>query len=324
MANLQSHSVAGPSYRSKTRKNGQPVGFADAFYGFAARIITGLMSIVLVLILNFIWGAINGWIVTSPMLFIDAFVVFLFVFLGEHIRSRSFERTYNIDRVAAREGAFNSVKNTKWNPESGISNYNIEEVENEIAFDKVYLPYTSHVKIFFEVSYSIISLAFLSPLFLVVASIIILENPGPVFNRFDYRLLNGKIIRLTNFRVLKNNPADKSDYTLVGRYIRKASIDSLPLLFDVLMGRVALIGPLSISAYSKFRDNSKLAKHRECMKPSIGSYINLVSSAPTKDKNNPDRMQKSIDSFVLDYERNWTIWRDLLIMAETVRHEVCR
>jgi exopolysaccharide biosynthesis polyprenyl glycosylphosphotransferase len=114
-------------------------------------------------------------------------------------------------------------------------------------------PWEKNVKRLIDIGVSLIGLLILSPLMLLVAVIIKLESPGPVFyiqERIGYR---GCKFRLWKFRSMiadaekHSGPvwADKNDsrITRIGKLIRKLRIDELPQLYNILKGDMSLVGP---------------------------------------------------------------------------------
>ena len=99
---------------------------------------------------------------------------------------------------------------------------------------------------------SLFGLLLLSPLFLIVALWIILDNPGPVFYRQQRVGKDGKDFGLLKFRSMRVG-ADKMSLitigdrdprvTHAGYYIRKYKLDELPQLWNVLIGDMSLVGP---------------------------------------------------------------------------------
>jgi lipopolysaccharide/colanic/teichoic acid biosynthesis glycosyltransferase len=97
-----------------------------------------------------------------------------------------------------------------------------------------------------------LGLLLLSPLFVVVAVWIVIDNPGPVFYRQMRVGKDGKDFGLLKFRSMRIG-ADKeslitigehdSRITRAGYYIRKYKLDELPQLWNVLTGDMSLVGP---------------------------------------------------------------------------------
>ena len=105
---------------------------------------------------------------------------------------------------------------------------------------------------FCDIVFSLIGLLLLSPLFLIVALWIIIDDPGPVFYRQQRVGKDGKDFYLLKFRSMRMG-ADKmslitigdrdSRVTRAGYYIRKYKLDELPQLWNVLVGDMSLVGP---------------------------------------------------------------------------------
>ena len=105
---------------------------------------------------------------------------------------------------------------------------------------------------FFDIFSSLLGLLILSPLFLIVALWIVIDNPGPVFYRQQRVGRNGKDFGLLKFRSMRVG-ADKMSLitigdrdprvTRAGYYIRKYKLDELPQLWNVLIGDMSLVGP---------------------------------------------------------------------------------
>jgi lipopolysaccharide/colanic/teichoic acid biosynthesis glycosyltransferase len=124
--------------------------------------------------------------------------------------------------------------------------------------------YSYLLKRVFDLAVAALAIIALSPVFLATALAIWIEDPGPVFFCQTRVGRNGRHFRFFKFRSMvidaerlkqqiaeKNESADgvifkmKRDprITKVGFVIRKASIDELPQLFNVLLGDMSLVGP---------------------------------------------------------------------------------
>lgn len=119
---------------------------------------------------------------------------------------------------------------------------------------------------------SLLSLIILSPLLLVVATLIKVESKGPVIFKQQRLGKNGKVFKIYKFRSMVVDAEKKgsgvysykgdSRVTKVGKIIRATSIDELPQLINILKGQMALIGPRPALTYhpwefDKYTDHQK-------------------------------------------------------------------
>ena len=102
----------------------------------------------------------------------------------------------------------------------------------------------------FDIGVSAVTLVLLSPVFLVLAVVIKLDSPGPVFYRQVRLTQYGKPFRIFKFRTMVQG-ADKgsqvtvggdSRITRVGRVIRKCRLDEIGQLLDVFRGTMTFVG----------------------------------------------------------------------------------
>src|SRR5438552_4099087 len=109
-----------------------------------------------------------------------------------------------------------------------------------------------YIKNILDTCFSLISLIVFSPLFLAVAVLIKIFDPGPVFYK-QKRVGKGEVVFLIyKFRTMVVN-ADKIGpvlttendprITRLGRFLRRTSLDELPQLINILQGEMSLIGP---------------------------------------------------------------------------------
>lgn len=103
-----------------------------------------------------------------------------------------------------------------------------------------------------DIVFSLFGLLILSPLFLIVALWIVIDDPGPVFYRQQRVGKDNKDFGLLKFRSMRIG-ADKMSLitigdhdprvTRAGYFIRKYKLDELPQLWNVLIGDMSLVGP---------------------------------------------------------------------------------
>ena len=110
------------------------------------------------------------------------------------------------------------------------------------------------LKRFFDIVFSLLALIILSPVFLITAIVIKINDRGPVFYKQTRLTINGKKFKIHKFRSMKVDAekdgvarlssGDNDDrITSVGRFIRKCRIDELPQLIDILYGNLSIVGP---------------------------------------------------------------------------------
>lgn len=105
----------------------------------------------------------------------------------------------------------------------------------------------------FDVLVAGLGLLLLSPLFLLVALAVRLDSPGPVFFSQERVGRHGRLFRIHKFRTMRHDEGgaggaqitvgDDPRITRVGRWLRRAKLDELPQLIDVLAGSMSLVGP---------------------------------------------------------------------------------
>ena len=181
-----------------------------------------------------------------------------------------------------------------------------------------------------DVITSFTMLIVLAPLFLIVAVLIKFDSPGPVFFVQERVGLNKRKFRMYKLRTMvanadkeqsdleKFNEADgpvfkiKNDprVTRLGRFLRKASIDELPQLLNVLKGDMSLVGPrpLPMRDYQGF-DQDRL-RRRFSVRPGLTCLwqINGRSSVQFKEWMELD----------LRYIDHWSFWLDVKVIAKTI------
>ena len=92
----------------------------------------------------------------------------------------------------------------------------------------------------------------LLPVFFIIAIVIVIDDPGPVFFKQKRVGKNKKLFWLHKFRSMKVKTPDVPTHLLenpeqyitrVGKFLRKTSLDELPQIYDILFGKMSIIGP---------------------------------------------------------------------------------
>lgn len=112
--------------------------------------------------------------------------------------------------------------------------------------------YKAFVKRLIDIVLSFVGMIVLIPVFVIVGIIIFVDDPGPIFFKQKRVGRNKSIFWLHKFRSMKVKTPDIPTHMLdnpeqyitrVGKIIRKLSIDELPQVYDILIGKMSIIGP---------------------------------------------------------------------------------
>jgi len=101
-----------------------------------------------------------------------------------------------------------------------------------------------------DLLFSLIGLIVLSPVILIFALLIVIDDFGSPLYIQERVGINGKTFKLLKLRSMKNrsgglliSTSNDSRITAIGKFIRKYKIDELPQLLNVLMGSMSIVGP---------------------------------------------------------------------------------
>ncbi len=112
--------------------------------------------------------------------------------------------------------------------------------------------YKHFFKRLFDFVLSLIGAVVLLPVFLIIAIIIFIDDPGPIFFKQKRVGRHKKHFWLLKFRSMKVKTPDIPTHLLenpeqyitrVGRFLRKTSLDELPQIYNILCNKMSIIGP---------------------------------------------------------------------------------
>ena len=149
-----------------------------------------------------------------------------------------------------------------------------------------------------------------------VALAIRLEGHGPALFVQERPGLGGRPFRLYKFRTMRNANGpdgqplpDAQRLTALGRFLRRASLDELPQLWNVLRGELSLVGPRPLLMEYLPRYSPEQAR-RHLVKPGITGWaqVNGRNAISWEEK------------FALDvwYVEHWSLGLDLKILLRTI------
>jgi Undecaprenyl-phosphate glucose phosphotransferase len=172
-------------------------------------------------------------------------------------------------------------------------------------------------------------LVVLSPVLLLVALAVRLDSKGPVLFKQKRYGFDNELVEIYKFRSMyvanedatANRLVTRGDprVTRVGRFIRRASLDELPQLFNVLLGQMSLVGPRPHATQAKaggdlYQDvvQGYFARHR--VKPGVTGWAQINGWRGETDTS--DKIKQRVEHD-LHYIDNWSVLFDLYILAMT-------
>ena len=178
-----------------------------------------------------------------------------------------------------------------------------------------------------DVALVLLLLFFLAPVLLFIAVLVKISSPGPVFFRQERYGFNNNRIIVYKFRTMHHDPrpdpmvhqARRNDprVTSLGAILRRASLDELPQLLNVLRGDMSLVGPRphATAHNEKYAAliNGYLARHR--MKPGITGWAQVNGWRGETETTEQMRRRLEHDLF---YIANWSLLLDIKVLLMTI------
>ena len=179
------------------------------------------------------------------------------------------------------------------------------------------------IKRLFDILLSGVALVILSPIFLVTALAIKLEDRGPVFFRQERCTIGGRRFMILKFRSMivdaekdgRPHPVGEKDdrITKVGNIIRTTRIDELPQLINILDGTMSIVGPRPerVEHVELYTKEIPEFTFRSKVKGGLTGYAQVYGKYNTT----------ALDKLKLDliYILNYSLLLDLQIVFETVK-----
>jgi Undecaprenyl-phosphate glucose phosphotransferase len=174
-----------------------------------------------------------------------------------------------------------------------------------------------------------IGIVLLAPVMLAVAAAVKYESKGPIIFRQKRYGFNNELIEVYKFRSMYAEQSDQSAaklvtkedprVTRVGRVIRKASLDELPQLFNVVAGQLSLVGPRPHATQAKAAEtlyenvvDGYFARHK--VRPGITGWAQINGWRGETDTREKLEQRVKHD---LEYIDRWSLLLDLKIIART-------
>lgn len=187
----------------------------------------------------------------------------------------------------------------------------------------------------FDLSFSLITLPIWMPLGLIIALLVWLEdraNPffvqervghhGRLFRTWKFRTMHHRAEEVLKAR-LEQDPGLAEEWarnfklkkdpriTIIGRLLRRTSLDEIPQLFNILRGEMSLVGPRPLPLYHHNELPARARELRERARPGLTGLWQVSGRSEAGHSGMP-----KWDTY---YIRNWSVWLDIVIFIRTIR-----
>lgn len=189
-------------------------------------------------------------------------------------------------------------------------------------------PYAK-VKRAIDISLTIVALPILLVPLAVVAMVIRLDSPGPVFFRQERIGYRGQSFRVLKFRTMREVPLqdgtdqvhaaitrdDDDRITRFGRFLRQTRIDELPQILNILRGEMSWIGPRpEARPLSEWYEREiPFYSYRHIVRPGITGWAQVNQGHVAGISEVHDKLR-----YDFYYIKNFSMWLDLVVLFRTV------
>lgn len=189
--------------------------------------------------------------------------------------------------------------------------------------------YKKYFKRVIDLLTALCAMPFILILIVIVGIAIFIDDRGPVFYKAPRMGRNGRIFKMYKFRSMKVNSPDLRNedgstfnaendprVTLIGRFLRKTSIDELPQILNILIGDMSIIGPRPSLTTTPYEQYSDIRKKRVSVKPGITGYSQAYF------RNSISQDEKF--AYDCEYVDNISFSTDLKILLKTISSVIRR
>jgi exopolysaccharide biosynthesis polyprenyl glycosylphosphotransferase len=197
-----------------------------------------------------------------------------------------------------------------------------------LEYSDIDVNYRQRLKRLFDFFFSFLSMIILLPVFMVLAVLIKLDSPGPVFYRSRRYGRYGRMFDMYKFRSMVINAdellaelKDKNEVdgpifkikkdpriTGMGAFLRRYSLDELPQILNVLKGDMSLVGPRPFPIVQLEKEDLRQLR-RLGIRPGITGLWQI--------RGRSDVSFNKLLRWDIWYIKNWSFWLDLHILLQT-------
>lgn len=173
----------------------------------------------------------------------------------------------------------------------------------------------------FDLVFGTLILLLAAPVMLVVAALVKLTSPGPVFYAQERMGLGGRTFKILKFRSMRTDAevkgakwatAGDDRTTPIGKFIRKYSLDELPQFLNVLKGEMSLVGPRPERPVFIEQFKTQIPDYHLRHKVAAG----ITGLAQVEGWRGSTSLEKRIERDIY-YVEHWSLWLDFKILVRT-------
>ncbi|MBA7623887.1 hypothetical protein ES703_31286 [subsurface metagenome] len=176
----------------------------------------------------------------------------------------------------------------------------------------------------FDFVFAFILLIISLPFWLIIALIIKIDSPGPVFYKQTRIGREGKPFKIIKFRSMIKDAEkkgakwaedDDKRVTKFGKFIRKTRLDELPQLWNIIKGEMSFVGPRAERPefHQKLKSNIPFYQERYLIKPGLSGWAQIKYGYGSSIKDSFEKVQ-----YDLYYVKNRSFPFDLAIILKTI------
>lgn len=187
-------------------------------------------------------------------------------------------------------------------------------------------PFMRSYKRIYDIIFSSVGLFFAWPVFPILAVLIRLDSPGPVFfkqlrvgeNEVEYFVYKFRTMAEDAEKSTGAVWAQKNDprVTKIGQFLRKTRLDEIPQLYNVLKGDMSFIGPRPerMPFVERLKETIPFYSTRHFVKPGVTGWAQVCYPYGASDEDALEKMR-----YDLYYIKNYSVMLDFRIIIDTIR-----
>jgi exopolysaccharide biosynthesis polyprenyl glycosylphosphotransferase len=172
----------------------------------------------------------------------------------------------------------------------------------------------------FDMTVAAIGLVLLSPLYLALSVAVKVTSSGPVHFRQQRVGQRGETVEILKFRSMKVHTDSDTEWTIaeetitkVGRFMRVLGLDEIPQLWNILRGQMSLVGPRPERPFFVEQFKAEIRHYDDRHRVPVG----LTGLAQVHGLRGDTSIEERA-RFDNHYIENWSLWRDLTILMQTL------